>query len=267
MMVAPHGNVLQVFREARTAIENWVDDEKNRLRILHARMDRVHRSQQRWKALALSSLFALAAVVLVAATLVVIDKRQQEKSPPADAAEHPGRMLEDEKGQAASRDKEYRETKAAREKDDSDVAAFRKVGGHLKRDAGAPDKPVVALSLLGTRVRDADLAHLHALPELRDLSLAETNISDEGLAHLRGLTYLQKLDLRGTRITDKGLAYLRGLGELRDLDLFRTQVTDQGLQHLKGLFKLETLNLFRTQATEAGIKELQGALPALKIEH
>jgi Leucine Rich repeat len=231
------------------------------------RMERVRRAEQRWKALALSALFILVAIVLVSATLMVIDKRQQEKAQQADAAEHPGRRLEDEKSQGANRDRDYLQKKAPSEKQDPDVAALRKLGADIKRNRQLPDRPVVAVSLFGTRVGDGDLARLHDLAQVRDLCLAETNITDEGLAHLRGLTRLQKLDLRGTRITDKGLAYLRGLSELRDLDLFRTPVTDQGVQYLKGLLKLETLNLFRTQVTETGIKELQGALPAVKIEH
>jgi Leucine-rich repeat (LRR) protein len=240
MMVAPHNNKM---------------------------MDRVQRSQQLWKTVALSTLFVLVVLVMGAATVAVIEKRQQDRAEAANAVEPPGRRLEDEKGQRGNRDKDYLEKKVIPQKPDPDLAALRKLGGQIQRDSKLPDKPVVALSLFGTRVGDEDLAHLHTLPQLRDLDLGETNITDEALTHLKSLTHLQKLDLRGTRITDKGLAFLRGLSELRELDLFRTQVTNLGLQHLKGLFQLQTLNLFRTQVTEAGIKELQGSLPAVKIEH
>jgi hypothetical protein len=33
--------LFKVFRKARTAIDNWVDDEKNRLRILHAELEEI----------------------------------------------------------------------------------------------------------------------------------------------------------------------------------------------------------------------------------
>ncbi len=36
-----NGTLLEVFRKARILIESWVDDDKNRLRILHADLSEI----------------------------------------------------------------------------------------------------------------------------------------------------------------------------------------------------------------------------------
>jgi hypothetical protein len=89
------------------------------------------------------------------------------------------------------------------------------------------------LELSGTQVRDAGLAHLKGLTNLRVLSLTETQVSDGGLAHLKGLTNLERLMLADTKVSDAGLVHLKGLKNLEKLYLFGSKVTDAGVADLK----------------------------------
>jgi hypothetical protein len=116
---------------------------------------------------------------------------------------------------------------------DAAVAAIRKLGGRVERDAEAPGKPVVAVDLYRTPVSDVGLAHLKGLANLETLFLYRTRITDGGLAHLKGLAKLQTLSLSGTEVTDGGLAHLKGLANLRTLYLVVTKVTDKGVADLQ----------------------------------
>ena len=92
---------------------------------------------------------------------------------------------------------------------------------------------VVGVNLNDRNITDAGLAHLAALPQLRELWLDGNQITDAGLAHLAALPQLQKLFLDGTQITDAGLAHLAGLTQLQELWLYQTQVTDVGVTKLQ----------------------------------
>ena len=59
------------------------------------------------------------------------------------------------------------------------------------------------LSLSGTRVTDAGLAHLRNC-DLFWLSLDRTEVSDGGLHHLEKMSHLRRLNLVGTRVTHNG---------------------------------------------------------------
>ena len=65
------------------------------------------------------------------------------------------------------------------------------------------------LSLFGTKVTDAGLAHLKGLTNLRGLRLTDTNITDAGLVHLKGLTNLGYLYLNSTEVTESGVKDLK----------------------------------------------------------
>jgi internalin A len=112
---------------------------------------------------------------------------------------------------------------------------------------------------------DAVIVQVGRLTPLESLSLSGSSVSDAGLAHLKGLTNLSVLELSGTHVTDAGLAHLKGLSTLSELQLDGTQVTDAGLKNLKGLTKLTHVVLDGDQITDAGVKELQQALPSLTI--
>ena len=98
------------------------------------------------------------------------------------------------------------------------------------------------------------------------VSLAGTQVTDAGLAHLTGLTALESLHLGGTQVTDAGVVHLTGLTALKTLWLATGQITDAGLVHLAGLSALKTLTLYDTQVTDVGVAELQQALPNCSID-
>jgi len=72
------------------------------------------------------------------------------------------------------------------------------------------------LGLYGTAVGDPGLAHLAAVPTLRELGLSGTRVSDAGLAKLRPLGRLEVLDLRHGGITDRGAEALAVLEHSSD---------------------------------------------------
>ncbi len=128
---------------------------------------------------------------------------------------------------------------------------------------------------LATGLRDADLAGLGELTELRSLNLDRTagqawiydpgRLTDATLARIRSLTHLHDLSLGGQRITDDGLANLAGLGELRTLDLRGNPITDAGLRHLQGLRGLKSLDLTFTGITARGVREFEAARPGVGV--
>ena len=102
------------------------------------------------------------------------------------------------------------ESKADR---DRALAEVKKWGGKFEVDEQAPGKPVVAVNLGGTRIKDAGVATLKGLPNLRRLNLARTDLTDESLPHLKVLGQLHALDLTGTSVSSRGLEPLQGLRE------------------------------------------------------
>jgi hypothetical protein len=65
------------------------------------------------------------------------------------------------------------------------------------------------LQLSGTRVGNADLAHLQGLTGLRVLWLYDTRVGDAGLIYLRGLRGLRVLNLRSTLVSGGGVDALQ----------------------------------------------------------
>ena len=116
---------------------------------------------------------------------------------------------------------------------------------------------VAEVSLTGTKVTDAELAHLGALTGLQKIRLYDTRLTDAGLVHLKCLTKLKKLELSHNQVTDVGVAHLREMIGLQRLGLSGTQVTDAGLAQLQGLTGLQWLTLDQTQITDAGMSCLQ----------
>jgi Leucine-rich repeat (LRR) protein len=171
------------------------------------------------------------------------------------------------------------------------VAEITKIGGRVGVDEKMPGKPVISLSLRDTKVTDAGLEILKALPNLQSLDLTNTKITeyglknlkeltkihtldlsvtevnDAGLEHVEGMINLRSLILGVTKITDAGLAHINGLTNLQKLNLEGTQVTDAGLEQLKALINLRELNLSNTKVTDESMKKLQKALPRCKIIH
>ena len=149
---------------------------------------------------------------------------------------------------------------------------------------------VTAVRLSGPNFKDADLAVLEPLVDLRILTLHQTRVTGAGLAVLRNLRRLQELHVLActkvdrdwprdlpalaaglrwlslcyTEVSDGSLEGLRGLTGLEKLDLVGTRIGDEALSYLKGLTGLKELNLRDTLVSGEGKKRLQAALPKLK---
>jgi uncharacterized membrane protein/mono/diheme cytochrome c family protein len=97
------------------------------------------------------------------------------------------------------------------------------------------------------------------------LDLGNTKLTDAGLAQVAAMPNLVRLHLQNTAVTDAGLAQLGKLAHLEYLNLYGTAVTDAGLAQLAPLKHLRSLYLWQTKATEAGAKALRERLPALDV--
>jgi hypothetical protein len=69
--------------------------------------------------------------------------------------------------------------------EDRAVAFVEKLGGTVTRDAKAPGKPVVRVSLALKKVTDAELKNLAALKNLTALGLIRTKLTGAGLKELQ----------------------------------------------------------------------------------
>jgi Leucine-rich repeat (LRR) protein len=157
-------------------------------------------------------------------------------------------------------------------------------GGKGARDASGK---VIAISLRGSWINDAEMIHIADLPDLEKLDLSHTRISDEGLLHLksaprisdlnlyysewitdqgmaaiRGWQHLKRLNVRGTRISDATLEIVSHITGLEALDIANTSVTDNGLDYLITLVNLKELSLGRGRLTNSALDMLR-MFPAL----
>ena len=125
----------------------------------------------------------------------------------------------------------------------------------------------VDFHLVGDQIADEQLAALPPLAnQLTWLNLGGTKITDAGLASVAALPKLTRLHLERTAVTDAGMAQLAGLQHLEYLNLYGTKVTDAGLEPLKGLKKLKKIFLWQTEVTKDGTAALQVCLPKLAID-
>ncbi|MGD9645330.1 MAG: protein kinase [Pirellulales bacterium] len=99
------------------------------------------------------------------------------------------------------------------------------------------------LVLKGTRVGDADLAHLTGLVQLTSIDLSQTAVTDAGLEALAPLAKLVNLDLAGTKVTGKGLAALADSVPLERLLLGESHVDAAGLTVVARFKTLTALDL------------------------
>jgi len=93
------------------------------------------------------------------------------------------------------------------------IEALRRLGARIEFD---PSQAVQSVAAVKTKITDADLVHLEAMPELETLEIAGGKITDAGLVHLRRLIGLKRLYLRDLPISDAALEHLRGLKDLED---------------------------------------------------
>lgn len=183
------------------------------------------------------------------------------------------------------------------------IAAVKDSGGNVFYDLSRPFRPhwlrpllgdnsageVTGVSFEGTKISDAELAHITSFTKLEYLFVNNTRITDAGLTHMTGLRELRQLSLEGTQVTDEGLKQLSALTSLEGLNVANTKTTDAGLTHICHLTKLQRLSLCgckisdlglvqlsdlpnldrlliaETSVTDAGVKRLQRMLPELII--
>src|SRR5882724_5195667 len=110
-------------------------------------------------------------------------------------------------------------------------------------------------SIAGTNFGDAELAKLTPVAaNLRWLDLAGTKVSDAGLAQIAAMPNLVRLHLERTSISDTGLVRLARLADLEYLNLYGTEITDSGLAQLQTLPRLKQLYLWQTKVSPAAAK-------------
>lgn len=117
------------------------------------------------------------------------------------------------------------------------------------------------LSLMGTNVTDADLAHLRGLSKLEAISFKRTKVTGAGLAQLTDLKRLNFINMAETPLTDAEMPVIGRLLGLTGMNLSNTKVTDAGLIHLKNIGRLTKVNLTGTPVTDAGAKAAKEWLP------
>jgi internalin A len=131
-------------------------------------------------------------------------------------------------------------------------AMVKRAGGQCERDADAPGKPIVAVTIERAQLTDPDLRDLKDLKTLRTLDLgAGGKFTAAGFAHLKNLTNLQELHLGGAEFPSEALAALSGLTALRKLSLPDREYTAAQLAPLAGLVHLQESNLDLTKGTDA----------------
>ncbi len=108
----------------------------------------------------------------------------------------------------------------------------------------------------GGRMASGCLAHLEALPALRDLFLHDNGFGGKALAPLARLPQLESLGFGTNPVHDDDLAHLSGLVNLTFLELERTEITGAGLVHLEGLSKLEILRIERRPIGDVGMASI-----------
>ena len=116
-------------------------------------------------------------------------------------------------------------------------------------------------SIAGRNFGDTELARLQPLAaNLRWLDLAGTKVSDAGLAQIAAMPNLVRLHLERTSISDTGLVRLASLADLEYLNLYGTDITDSGLAQLQVLPKLKQLYLWQTKVSPAAAKAFADTL-------
>jgi hypothetical protein len=133
----------------------------------------------------------------------------------------------------------------------------------LARDLGIAISPLsesepwlqANASIAGTDFGDAELARMAPLAaNLRWLDLSGTKISDAALCQVAAMPNLERLYLQKTAITDLGLKSIQPLANLRYLNLYGTAVSDDGLTTLRALPNLKQVYLWQTKVSPEGVK-------------
>jgi hypothetical protein len=121
-----------------------------------------------------------------------------------------------------------------------EATPFRALGGYVTATGGGDmgitaGRQGIGLIRLHENVGDQELARLaprmQRFPNLYVLSLSGTNITDAGLAHLAGLGQLRVLVLNGTRVTQTASSNLKRALPKLEINVYGEQTEDQGNGH------------------------------------
>jgi hypothetical protein len=131
---------------------------------------------------------------------------------------------------------------------------------------------IVHVRLAGPEVKDATLAQLAGLTELRQLDLENLAIDGTGLAALARLPKLTHIDIRNCALSDDGVAAIAQLPAIESLSIDRSiktgsmfsasptpQVSGASLGPLTGLKSLKHLTLGSPCFTDDNLRPLAGA--------
>ena len=147
------------------------------------------------------------------------------------------------------------------------VARVRKLGGTAMPIANGTNAMYVNLSLLTSKVGDAQVDLLGGLePVLAWLNLGRTKVGDEGAKKLAAFKQLRELHLERSQVGDAGVSALAGLAHLEYLNLYGTKVGDASIDTLAKLPALKKLFLWGSKVSDAGAARLRKARPQLKVE-
>ena len=113
---------------------------------------------------------------------------------------------------------------------------------------------------------DAELAKFAPIAaRMSEMNLARSKVTDAGLAAIAAMPQLKKLHLQNTVVTDAGIDHLTGLAQLEYLNLFNTKVTDAALAKLEKLPALKHLYVWETGVTKPAAEALHAKLPNIVI--
>ncbi|MBP9091666.1 hypothetical protein KBI23_11590 [bacterium] len=124
-------------------------------------------------------------------------------------------------------------------------------------------KTLTSLTIKSTKISDASMKALAALPQLKNLHLPAT-ISDSGVIDLASSSSIEDLDLSYTTITGKALSALADLKSLSTLYVNDTNLTDDSMAEVKNIRGLKVLFLNGTKVTDKCLEQLADAT---QLEH
>jgi Leucine-rich repeat (LRR) protein len=124
-------------------------------------------------------------------------------------------------------------------------------------------KTLTSLTVKSTKITDASMKALAALPHLKNLHLPAT-ISDSGVIDLTASSSIEDLDISYTTITAKSLAALANLKSLSTLYVNDTTLSDDSMAEVKNIKGLKVLFLNGTKVTDKCLEQLA---EATQLEH
>ena len=124
-------------------------------------------------------------------------------------------------------------------------------------------KTLTSLTIKSTKITDASMKALAALPHLKNLHLPAT-ISDSGVIDLTASASIEDLDISYTTITAKSLAALANLKSLSTLYVNDTTLSDDSMAEVKNIKGLKVLFLNGTKVTDKCLEQLA---EATQLEH